>query len=165
VKHDLQIRQVWPTWDGRSVLSAFEASEDFTQESWQVSEVIASSTSDRFYSFLLAGQEVVRMLIVDPAGPLDGYDVPQGLGDAVQVDLIEVAGGYRGQGYGSRAMELVQRHLPGRTIVALPGGDEGFWTSLGWQRYENSQGGDHPPLFVSPRVTAVGSVTGRILPL
>lgn len=84
---------------------------------------------------------------------------------AVGAQVREVAGGYRGQGYGSRAMELMQRHLPGRTIVALPGGDEGFWTSLGWQRYENSQGGDHPPLFVSPRVTAVGSVTGRILPL
>jgi ribosomal protein S18 acetylase RimI-like enzyme len=165
VKHDLQMRQVWPTSDGRSVLSPFEASEDFTQECWQASEVIGSSASDRFYSFLLPGQEVVRMLIVDPAGALDGYDVPQGLGNAVQIDFIEVAAGYRAQGYGSRAMELMQRHLPGRTVVALSGGDEGFWTSLGWQRYENSRGGDHPSLFVSPRVTAVGSVTGGILNL
>jgi hypothetical protein len=56
----------------------------------------------------------------------------------------------------------MKHHLPGRTYVALPGGDEGFWTSLGWHRYEHSPSRDHPPLFVSPRITAVGSVTAAI---
>ncbi|WP_461165331.1 hypothetical protein [Arthrobacter sp. R4-81] len=149
MKQDLQIRQVWPASDGRAVLSPFDASEDFTQECWQADEVIAASAADSFYSFLRAGTEVARMLLVDPAGPIDGYDVPQDLADAIHIDFIEVAGGYRGQGFGSRAVELVQQLFPGRTFVALPGGNEGFWESLGWLRYEHRQGGAHPPLFVS----------------
>lgn len=156
------MRQVWPTSEGRAVLSPFEASEDFTQECWQANEVIAASPSDSFYSFLLAGQEVVRMLIVDPVGPFDGYGLAPEPTAAVLIDFMEVAASYRHQGYGSRAVELMQKHLPGRTVVALPGGDEGFWTSMGWQRYEHSQNGDHPPLFVSPRITRVGSITGEI---
>lgn len=90
------------------------------------------------------------MLLVDPAEAIDGYDVPEDLADAVDIDFIEVAGGYRGQGFGSRAVELVQQLFPGRAFVALPGGNEGFWESLGWHRYEHRQGAAHPPLFVSP---------------
>lgn len=140
---------MWPASDGRAVLSPFEASEDFTQDCWQANEDIAASAADSFYSFSRAGEEVARMLLVDPAGPIDGYDVPPDLEDAVHIDFIEVADGYRGQGLGSRAVELVQQLFPGRTFVALPGGNEGFWESLGWQRYEHSQGAPHPPLFVS----------------
>lgn len=150
MKQDLKIQQVWPTPDGRAVLSPFEASEDFTQECWQANEVIAASPSDSFYSFLLSGEEVVRMLIVDPADPFDGYGLAPGPSAAVLIDFMEVAAGYRHQGYGSRAIELIKHHLPGRTFTALPGGDEGFWTSMGWQRYEHSQNENHPPLFVSP---------------
>lgn len=159
------MQQIWPTSDGRAVISPFEASEDFTQECWQASEVIAASPADRFYSFLMAGHEVVRMLIEDPAGSLDGYVVAADPEDVVLIDFMEVAAGYRRQGYGSRAVELLKNRFPGRTIVAIPGGDEAFWTSLGWQRYEHTQGGDNPALFVSPRVTRVGSITGETLPL
>ncbi|WP_247046067.1 GNAT family N-acetyltransferase [Arthrobacter rhizosphaerae] len=165
MKQDLQIERVWPTSDGGAVLSPFEASEDFTQECWQASEVIAASPADCFFSFLLEGHEVVRMLIEDPAGSLDGYDVAADPEDVVLIDFMEVAAGYRRQGYGSRAVELLKNRFPGRTIVAIPGGDEGFWTSLGWQRYEHIQGGEKPALFVSPRVTRVGSITGETLPL
>lgn len=150
MKQDLQVRQVWPASDGRAVLSPFEASEDFTQECWQADEVIAASAADSFYSFLREGAEVARMLLVDPAETIVDYDVPQDLADAVDIDFIEVASGYRGQGLGFRAVELVQQLFPGRTLVALPGGNEGFWESLGWQRYEHRQGAAHPPLFVSP---------------
>lgn len=150
MKQDLQIRQVWPASDGRAVVSPFEASEDFTQECWQAHEVIAASEADSFYSFLRGETEVARMLLVDPAGPIEGYEIPPDLQDAVHIDFIEVAGGYRGQGLGSRAVELVQQIFPGRTFVALAGGNEGFWESLGWNRYEHRQGAARPPLCVSP---------------
>jgi hypothetical protein len=69
VKQDLQVRQVWPASDGRAVLSPFDALEDFTQECWQADEVIAASAADSFYSFLRAGTEVVRMLLMEQLFP------------------------------------------------------------------------------------------------
>ncbi|WP_458113846.1 hypothetical protein M1D88_07105 [Arthrobacter sp. R1-13] len=63
MKQDLQMQQVSPAPAGRAAaLSPFEASDDFTQDCWQASEVIATSESDHFYSFQRAGSEVVRVL-------------------------------------------------------------------------------------------------------
>jgi hypothetical protein len=65
VSDELVIRQVWPVPRGHSVLSPFEASEDFEQACWQANEVIAASPPDLFYTFTRAGEEVVRLIIVD----------------------------------------------------------------------------------------------------
>jgi len=55
VSDELVIRQVWPVPRGHSVLSPFEASEDFEQACWQANEVIAASPPDLFYTFTRAG--------------------------------------------------------------------------------------------------------------
>lgn len=71
VEQDLEIRQVWPALQGRAAISPFEASEDFTHDCWPATEVIAATESDRFFSFLQGGEEVVRVLAVDPAEHVD----------------------------------------------------------------------------------------------
>ncbi|MGX9901302.1 hypothetical protein ACW0JT_18150 [Arthrobacter sp. SA17] len=69
VKQDLQMHQVWPTSDGRAVLSPLEASEDFTQECWQANEVIATSPSDSFYSFCWQDKKSSECSSWIPPGP------------------------------------------------------------------------------------------------
>ncbi|KIS27860.1 hypothetical protein TV39_09030 [Arthrobacter sp. SPG23] len=70
---ELVIRQVWPAPHGHAVLSPFEASEDFTQAYWQAKEIIATSPTDLFYTFTSAGQEVVRLAVVDHADLDPGF--------------------------------------------------------------------------------------------
>lgn len=74
---ELVIRQVWPAPHGHSVLSPFEASEDFEQACWQANEFIAASPSDLFYSFIRAGEEVVRLIVIDRPAVDPGYGVPE----------------------------------------------------------------------------------------
>ena len=63
---ELVIRQVRPVPHGRLLISPFEASEDFTQACWQSNEAIITSPSDLFYSITRAGEEVARLIVVDP---------------------------------------------------------------------------------------------------
>jgi GNAT superfamily N-acetyltransferase len=128
------IRQVWPLPHGHSVLSPFEASEDFTQACWQADEVIATSPSDLFYSFTRDGEEVVRLIVVDHPELDPGYGVPEA-GDGLEIDFMEVAQGHRRQGFGTQAIELLRRQHPGPTMFARPPeSEDAFWRSLGWER-------------------------------
>ena len=71
MEQDLVIRQVWPARRGRAAISPFEASEDVTQDCWRAAEVIAAPESVRFFRFQRAGEEVVRVLVVDFAEHVD----------------------------------------------------------------------------------------------
>lgn len=133
------VRQVWPVPHGHSVLSPFEASEDFEQECRQANEVIAASPSDLFYSFTKAGEEVVRLIVVDHPVLDPGYGIPEA-GDGLEIDFIEVAERRRRQGLGTQAIELLRRQQPGRAVFARPPESEGaFWRSLGWEHLRHDQ--------------------------
>ena len=73
---ELVIRQVRPVPHGRLLISPFEASEDFTQACWQSNEAIITSPSDLFYSITRAGEEVVRLIVVDHPEVDTGYGIP-----------------------------------------------------------------------------------------
>lgn len=142
------IRKVWPAPRGRSVVSPFEASEEFTQACWQANEVIAASPSDLFYSSTIAGEEVVRLIVVDQPEVDPGYGVPEA-GDGLEIDFMEVAESRRRQGFGTQAIELLRRQHPGRTVFARPPEtEEAFWQSLGWDHVRHSRNADYPPLFL-----------------
>lgn len=142
------IRQVRPLPHGHSALSPFEASEDFTQACWQADEVIATSPTDLFYSFILAGEEVVRMIVVDHPELDPGYGVPEA-SDGLEIDFIEVAQGHLRQGLGTQAIGLLLRQHPGRAVFARPPeGEDAFWHSLGWEHVRHAENGDYPPLFL-----------------
>jgi GNAT superfamily N-acetyltransferase len=148
VSDELVIRQVWPAPHGHSVISPFEASEDFEQACWQADEVIAASPSDLFYTFTRAGQEVVRLIVVDRPEVDPGYGVPEAA-EGLEIDFMEVADGRRRRGFGTRAIELLRRQQPGRTVFARPPeSEDAFWQSLGWEHVRHAQDGDYPPLFL-----------------
>jgi len=75
VDDELVIRQVRPVPHGRLLISPFEASEDFTQACWQSNEAIINSPSDLFYSITRAGEEVVRLIVVDHPEVDTGYGI------------------------------------------------------------------------------------------
>jgi hypothetical protein len=148
VSDELVIRQVWPVPHGRSVISPFEASEDFEQACWQAHEVIAASPSDLFYTFTRAGEEVVRLIVVDRPEVDPGYGVPEAA-EGLEIDFMEVANWHRRQGLGTQAIELLRRQHPGRTVFARPPeSEDAFWQSLGWGHVRHAQDGDYPPLFL-----------------
>ena len=41
------------------------------------------------------------------------------------------------EGIGSAVVRLLQDDHPGRRLVAFSEGAEGFWSSVGWDRYEH----------------------------
>ena len=142
------IRQLWPVPRGHAVLSPFEASEDFEQACWQANEFITTSPNDLFYTFTRAGEEVVRMIVVDHPELDPGYGVPEAA-EGLEIDFMEVASGYRRQGLGTQAIELLRRQHSARTVFARPPeSEDAFWQSLGWEHVRQSQNGDYPPLFL-----------------
>lgn len=74
------------------------------------------------------------------------------LGDrALEIQFIEVAESYRGQGIGTETIRLLVAHHPGRRFVALSEDADDFWASLGWDRYDHREGPTrYRPLFVAP---------------
>ncbi|MBT2595982.1 GNAT family N-acetyltransferase [Arthrobacter sp. ISL-72] len=141
---ELVIRQVWPVPRGHSLLSSFEASEDFTQACWQANEVIAASPSDHFYTFTKDGEEIVRLIVVDHPEVDPGYGVPEA-GNGLEIDFMEVADGHRRQGLGTQAIELVRQQHPGRSVFARPPeSEDAFWQSLGWDHVRHAQDGTIP---------------------
>ena len=63
---------------------------------------------------------------------------------------MEVADGYRRQGFGTRAIGLLREQHPGRIMFARPPeSEDAFWQSLGWEHVRHARGGDNPPLFLS----------------
>ncbi|MDQ0822553.1 hypothetical protein QFZ79_000292 [Arthrobacter sp. V4I6] len=86
MEQDLVIRRVWAARQGRAAISPSEASEAFTQDYWQAAEVIAAPEPDRFFSLLWAGEEAVRVHVLDPAEhvasgcTVDGIAAPERAG-------------------------------------------------------------------------------------
>ncbi|MEV7135861.1 hypothetical protein AB0N24_23625 [Arthrobacter sp. NPDC093128] len=145
---ELVIRQVWPAPHGHAVLSPFEASEDFEQACWQANEIIAISPTDLFYTFTKAGQEVVRLIVVDHPDVDPGYGVPEAA-EGLEIDFMEVANGHRRRGFGTQSIELLRRQHPGKAVFARPPeSEDAFWQSLGWEHIRHAQDGDYPPLFL-----------------
>ena len=64
--------------------------------------------------------------------------------------FIEVAIAARGRGGGTRVVRgLAERH-PGRRLLAYSEGADGFWASLGWERFDHPEGRPefHRALFI-----------------
>lgn len=146
----LELRNLQLIRRGRGAVSPFPASEDFAHDCWQASETLPPDPSEHYYTFLRAGEEVCRAIVIDhaPGEPPVASGVPAGY---VEVYFIEVASGYRRQGYGSAAIGLLRREYPGRIFAAFAegGAEAAFWRSLGWGRYDDLPGSPgRLPLFI-----------------
>ncbi len=103
-----------------------------------------------FVQVLDNGVEIARIEFVDPGNSIAGYPNAPVLGpERLLVHRFEVAVSARGHGVATRTLRaLAQRH-PDRRLFAYSAEADGFWGSLGWERF------DRPdpiqwPVFIQP---------------
>ncbi|SHG13316.1 hypothetical protein SAMN05443575_1462 [Jatrophihabitans endophyticus] len=78
------------------------------------------------------------------------------LGDAaLEIQFMEVAKSYRRKGIGAAVIAILAEQYPDRRLLALSEEADGFWASLGWDRFDFSDGPHHyRPLFIQPAESA-----------
>lgn len=107
-----------------------------------------------FVQVLEGGVEVARVELDDPGGINPEYTgVPDLAEDErLEIQLIEVATAVARRGIGTRvAQGLAERHR-GRRLFAYSEEADGFWASLGWDRFDHRDGQPrfHRALFIQP---------------
>ncbi|MFZ2240674.1 MAG: GNAT family N-acetyltransferase [Gordonia amarae] len=107
-----------------------------------------------FVQVLEDGVEVARVELDDPGGINPEYaDVPLiGEDDRLEIQLIEVAAAALRRKVGTRVVhDLMARHR-GSRLFAYSEEADGFWASLGWQRFGHRDGQPqfHRALFIQP---------------
>jgi GNAT superfamily N-acetyltransferase len=107
---------------------------------------------DEFYAVSVDGTEVARVHFDRRPMDLSPWPGAPGMGAAVvRVQLIEVAAGERGRGLGRAVVErLAARHAGARLVAVSVPEAAGFWTALGWQRFEHGRDRGRLPLYVAP---------------
>jgi ribosomal protein S18 acetylase RimI-like enzyme len=129
----------------------FEQHEGFNDRWWR--QRLNPRDGSRFFEVRCAGLEVARLELVD-GGRFAGYVGAPDLGDAgLQIAFVEVASEYRRQGIGRRLMSLLYGRYPTRRLFGFSEGADDFWSSLGWDRYENRRP-KHRPLYIQPEAPA-----------
>ncbi|NHP16269.1 hypothetical protein G8767_22170 [Rhodococcus sp. IC4_135] len=80
------------------------------------------------------------------------YENTPSLGEkALEIQFIEVASPYRRKGIATEVVLAVAEIQPDRTLVAFSEDADEFWASLGWSRYDHSEGArSYRPLFIAP---------------
>jgi hypothetical protein len=79
-------------------------------------------------------------------------EVPGVGAERLEIQFIEETVAARGRRVGTRAVHgLAERH-PDRRLLAYREGAEGFWASLGWERFDHPEGRPefHRALFIQP---------------
>lgn len=106
-----------------------------------------------FVQVLAHGVEVARVELDDPGGINPEYEHVPTLGDErLEIQFIEVATAARGCTIGTHVLRgLVDRHRD-RRLFAYSEQAHRFWTSVGWCRFDHSEGPQfNRPLFIQPR--------------
>ena len=102
-----------------------------------------------FVQAMLGDEEVARVELDDNVD-FDHYrNTPNLSSRALEIQLIEVSAAHGCLRIGSEVVRrLVIQHRE-RTLVAFSEDADGFWSSLGWDRYDHPEGWPHyRPLFV-----------------
>lgn len=98
---------------------------------------------------------VARVQLIDGGDKVNStyVDVPSLGRDALKIQFIEVHADHRCQRLGTEVLGLLSSGLPGHRLFAYSEAD-GFWTSLGWLRFEHPNYAEHPTgyqvLFIQP---------------
>lgn len=119
--------------------------QDWWDDTWDLDE------QHSLWSVEQDGKEVARLVLLPTVDYQHYAHVPDLGPHLLEVDFFEVARPARHQGVGAATMRLLTVHFPGRRLLAFSEEADGFWSSLGWDRYDHPDGLDlHRPLFVSP---------------
>ncbi len=127
----------------------FANDDNFTDHWWHRLWDLGSRYS--LWSAWLEDAEVARVEL-DQEVAYDHYERVPDLGpDVLEIDFFEVSARCRGQGLGRLVVELIADRFPGRRLVAFSEEADGFWSGLGWTRYDHPRGFPaYRPFFVAP---------------
>jgi hypothetical protein len=137
--------------DRYSWIPPFDWSVAYQNEQWW-DDVRYYVDDPWFVQVLEDGVEVARVEL-DEDVEIEHYPYVPTIGTGrLEIQLIEVAAGARSRGVGSRvAQGLTARH-PDRRLLAYSEQADGFWASLGWERFDHPSGEPqfHRALFIQP---------------
>jgi GNAT superfamily N-acetyltransferase len=130
----------------------FDHDDRYEQDDWWDSPPYGQD-DPWFVQVMSDGEEVARVELDETWSGSHHEGAPKFGREVLVVRQIEVAEPYRRQGIGSRVVAgLIAAH-PYRRFIALSMDADEFWTSVGWERFDDlSRGPFHPgkPLFVQP---------------
>jgi hypothetical protein len=103
-----------------------------------------------FVQVLEAGVEVARVQLDEIGGINPDYLNVPAIGDEqLEIQFIEVATAVRRRKIGPQAVQALSVRNPDRRLLAYSEGADEFWASLGWDRFDHSEG-RHRALFIQP---------------
>lgn len=135
---------------GRSKYAApFDDHCGYTPEWWN--RPMGEADRTQFIQVLRDGAEVARVELDEVVG-IDHYArVPALAERALEIQFIEVKDEERRLGIGTEVVRALVARYPNRRLVAYSEGGDGFWSSLGWERYEHpTEPQLYRPLFIQP---------------
>ena len=126
----------------------FEENPKFEPGWWQPLHMVSNTLRFEVRS---EGLEVARVEL-DESFDLSHYEgAPDLRNRGLEIVFFEVAATRRGRGIGSRLVAILASRYPDRRLFALSEEADGFWSDLGWERFEHPEGTDHwRPLYVQP---------------
>ena len=137
--------------DDKYLWTPFELSDDFTPDWWD--RVPYLDDDPHYVQVLHDGAEVARVELDHDFRGSAHVGAPR-LGDqALEIQFLEVADPHRGQGIGTEVVRLLVEQYPSHRLLAMSEDADGFWSSLGSDRYDHRDGPQrYRPLFVAPPV-------------
>lgn len=135
--------------ESRYVWQRFEQSEHFNKRWWNEPRLFDDGAT--YFEVRLNGVEVARVELDDRADFAHEFGAPRLGAIALEIQFIEVAPAHRGKGVGTQVIALLSAANPSCRLVAFSEEADGFWASLGWERYEHpEQAPWRRPLYVQP---------------
>lgn len=127
----------------------FEQNDDFTSDWWD--DVPYRIDDPWFVQVLFEGVEVARVELDDTVDISHYEGTPQLGPAALEIQLIEVSSKFRRRGVATEVVRGLVAGNPARRLVAFSEEADEFWSSLGWERYDQRESPmSFRPLFVHP---------------
>lgn len=135
--------------DDRYVWTAFDLDDEFNGEWWDSPPYLQDDPL--YVQVLLDDTEVARVELDEGFEGSVHVGAPKLGQQALEIQFLEVAQSHRRLGIGAEVVRRLADLYPSRRLLALSEGADEFWASLGWDRYDYSNGPhQYRPLFVQP---------------
>jgi len=125
----------------------FPESPEYNDRWWSGIER-PSSLKRIWFSATIDEAEVARIFVEERVSIDEDYGVPRTRrAQLLEIPFFEVAVSYRGMGIGKRVIDLITDSEPTATFAAFSEDADGFWASLGWNRFIRSDHEERPSMY------------------
>jgi hypothetical protein len=133
-----------------SWIPPFDSAVAYENEHWWDSAPYL--VEDPWYVQVLEDSVEVARVELDEEVGIEHYTAVPAIGaERLEIQFVEVAMAARGRRVGTRVVRGLAARHPGRRLVAYSEGADGFWTSLGFARFDHPAGPESQrPLFIQP---------------